>query len=143
MKTKIMLVVLAVITFSCCKTSKNVETSNLPLVGTRWNLVAIEDQKLAENLSVQPFIQFNAEGQYSGNLGCNAYFGTYYTKKAKLDLSYTGATKKLCEDMSTEDAFLKAMKKDINNYAISGNTLIMFSGKTEILRFEADTTAHE
>lgn len=143
MKTKIFLIVLAVISFSCCKTTKNVETNNLPLVGTHWNLVAVEDQKLAENLPVQPFIQFEAEGQYSGNLGCNAFFGTYYTKKSKLDLSYTGATKKLCEDMSTEDAFLKAMKKDINNYVISGNTLTMFSGKTEILRFEADTAIHE
>jgi len=140
MKRRITVMLLASLTlvFTQCNSSKKVaESRNTPLRLVQWNLIAIEGETLDSTAyMVKPFIVFNDNGTFTGNFGCNTFFGNYYQKKQKLELTYQGATKKLCQQMSVERAMMKAIKKELNRYEISDNILILYSGKEEIMRFE-------
>lgn len=137
MKLKIVTYVFAVLCLVSCKTTnKATDANNKPLVGTQWNLVAIHGERIDSNQVVQPFIVFQEDGTYNGNLGCNTFFGNYHSKKQKIELNYAGSTKRLCHEMATEQHFIKAMREEVNNFSIVGNTLTLFAGKVEVLRFE-------
>ncbi len=137
MKKIIPLVMLTLVCFACCKSTKKATSEDMPLQNTKWMLISLFQEGIPDKLPAQPFIIFDEESNFSGNLGCNDFMGTYYQHKQKLTLSYTGSTRKLCENMETERAMLKALKSDIDNFSISGPTLILLQGNQEIMRFEA------
>lgn len=124
--------------FCGCKSSqKAAESKNSPLVGTQWQLESISNQLVADDsFASQPYIIFNDDGTFAGNLGCNSFFGNYYQKKQKMTVDFSGATKKLCTAMDTEKAFLKGLKAGINHFEITDKTLILYAGKEEIFRFK-------
>lgn len=137
MKINIIAMLLLAVTISGCKTSQKASKDSTPLCGVQWNLVSIEGQLIEEFGRVsQPCIIFYEDGNFSGNFGCNAFFGEYFKKKHKMELTYKGATKKLCDKMEMERLMQKALKKEITQYEISGKTLILYEGKDEIMRFE-------
>ena len=119
--------------FCGCKSSqKAAESKNSPLVGTQWQLESISNQLVADDsFASQPYIIFNDDGTFAGNLGCNSY-----QKKQKMTVDFSGATRKLCTAMNTEKAFHKGLKAGINHFEISGNTLILYADKEEIFRFK-------
>ena len=123
--------------FSCCKTSKkSVGNEQHPLVGTQWNLVALNGKDIGNDFALRPFITFDSAGAVQGNLGCNTFFGTYTaTKKHKMTVNFEGSTKRLCTQMDVERNFIKALKLDITRYQIEGNELILFTEKDEVMRF--------
>lgn len=137
MKNRLLIFLLCTIALCSCNTTKKmVESNHLALVGTEWQLESIEGQYYTSSKEqVKPYIVFDTASQYHGNFGCNDFFGSYYLKKKKLQLTYAGATKKLCSEMTIERAMMKAIKADISTYTIRGNNLILYSGKKEILRF--------
>lgn len=122
----------------CCKTSKkNVKSEKFPLIGTQWNLVALNGEEITNEFALRPFITFDSAGAIQGNLGCNSFFGTYeISKKHKMTIEYQGSTKRLCQKMDVEKQFISALKQDINQYQIKGNELILFAGDKEVMRFE-------
>lgn len=132
------LMALTLILVCCCKTSnKNVKSENYPLIGTQWNLVALEGEEITKQFALRPFMTFDSTGAVQGNLGCNTFFGSYeINKKHKMTFSYQGATKRLCQKMDVEKQFINALKRDINQYQIKGKELILFADKEEVLRFE-------
>ena len=129
---------LAVLLFAGCATTKN-SSSNTentpPLLLTQWSLQSIDQKPLPETSPKSPFIVFDTNGRYYGNFGCNSFFGTYYQKKKKIELEYSGATKMLCSDMEMERAFMKAMKREINTFTINKDTLVLFEEGVEVMRF--------
>ena len=132
------LMALALILVCCCKTSKkNVKSDNLPLIGTQWNLVALDGKEITKEFALRPFITFDSAGAIQGNLGCNSFFGTYeINKKHKMTLEYQGSTKRLCNKMDAEKQFISALKQDVNLFQIRGNELILSAGEKEVMRFE-------
>ena len=140
MKIQLSIFLFVLLCLGGCKTNKSVtSTDNLPLQGTRWNLVSIEGQELETNkypVQVKPYIIFDTAGQYNGNLGCNIFFGTYYQKRQKIEIEYGSATKRLCPNMEIEKIVMGAIRKDINNFVIEGKNLTLYSGKKEIMKFE-------
>lgn len=138
MKFNIIVMMLLAVSVTGCKTSqKSAKEGKSPLCGVQWNLISIEGLSV-DNLTfaTQPCIIFHDNGNYSGNFGCNAFFGEYFQKKNKMELTYKGSTKKLCNDMELERKMMKALKKEISHYEIDGKTLILYEGKDEVLRFE-------
>lgn len=130
-------IILTICTLSC-KTNKETSSAsnNSPLCGTQWMLTDINGEAIGDS-PAKPFIRFSDEGGLSGNLGCNDFFGSYFVKKDKMSIEYKGSTKKLCNKMDTENAFAAALKKDINNYVIVGDVLILKEKGEEVLRFKA------
>jgi len=133
-----LIVLSLVLTCCCCKTSKkSTKSGQLPLVGTQWNLTALEGKEISKEFALRPFITFDSAGSMQGNLGCNTFFGSYEIgNKGKIRIEYTGATKRLCQRMTVERLFITALKKDINQYQITGNELTLLAGNEEIMRFE-------
>lgn len=131
-------IILTICTFSCHtgKETSSAPSNDVPLCETQWMLTNINCEAVAES-PAQPFIRFTNDGNLSGNLGCNDFFGSYFVKKDKLSIEYRGSTKKLCGNMEVEKSFASALKRDINNYVIVGDQLILREKNEEILRFKA------
>lgn len=132
------LAVILVLTCSCCKSSKkNVKSNQLPLIETHWMLESIEGEEIGTDYALRPFIKFDSSYNITGSLGCNSLFGSYsINKKNKMTIHYTGSTKRLCQQMSVERKFIKALKKDIDSYEIRDEKLILFADNKEILVFK-------
>ena len=124
---------------SCCgckTTKKSTGGEQYPLVGTLWNLAAIEGTEVSNDFALRPFITFDTAGAIHGSLGCNSFFGEYsVNKKHKMTIEFQGATKRLCQQMGVERMFMKALKYDITRYEIKGNELLIFAGDNEVMRF--------
>ena len=160
---KLSLVLVAILLLSCsCKTAENAEAKGQssqiveeqpaaspatgiksspkvqgkPLVQTNWMLTHINGESIGA-APVEASIAFNEEGGVSGTLGCNTFFGTYYVKKDKMSIDYTGATKKLCSEMSVEKKYIAALKSDITHYTIHDSELTIYTKNQEVLRFHA------
>ena len=130
MTKKLLLLAIAaiiVLALAGCKTSKKAaEGKQISLVNTVWYLESIYQKPIdPETYMSQPHLVFNNEGQFSGNLGCNTFFGKYYQKK-----------KKLCPQMDTERLFLKGLKENITSFSIKDSVLIIYADKEEIFRFK-------
>lgn len=131
------MVITLVLICSCCKTSKNVKNGQLSLTGTQWMLESIEGEEIGTDFALRPFIQFDSTHNVTGSLGCNSMFCTYtINKKHKMTIHFESSTKRLCQQMSVERKFIKALKRDINNYEIKGDYLILSADTEEILRFK-------
>lgn len=130
------IIAICVFCFSNCKTERRISNS-LSLYDSTWELTTIQHQPIDSlKVSEKPFIVFQREGTFYGNFSCNNFFGSFYTKKQKLQLEYAGATKQLCMNMDLEKAFLKSLKSDISNYTISDSILTLYAGKEEIMQFK-------
>lgn len=85
-----------------------------------------------------PYIQFDLEeGRVSGMSGCNNFTGSFSVDENKLNLSDNMAmTRKMCPDMTGEDAFINSLQK-VNSFSVSngGETLNLIMGDIAIMRF--------
>ncbi|MBP5709660.1 MAG: META domain-containing protein [Bacteroidales bacterium] len=134
---KILFIIALAFCFSAIYAQKDSKNEGTPLRETFWFLKAIDGQNIAATNGNEAYIVFDPSNTYYGNLGCNSFFGKYSASSKKIKLRYTGATKKLCPDMSTEEIFLKAQKAPITHYTINGNTLTLYVQGKEYMRFEA------
>lgn len=132
------MVIALILTCNCCKTSKkNVKSDQFTLINTQWMLESIEGEEIGTDFALRPFIKFDSSYNITGSLGCNSMFGTYsVNKKNKMTIHYTGSTKRLCQQMSVERNFIKALKQDIDKYEIKGDKLILFSENKEVITFK-------
>ena len=134
---KVFLFIALIVCCSAIYAQKENKSNVTSLRETFWFLKVVNGQTVAATNDNEPYIVFDASNTYYGNLGCNSFFGKYSASSKKIKLKYTGATKKLCGDMTTEEIFLKAQKAPITNYTISGNTLILYVKGEEYMKFEA------
>jgi heat shock protein HslJ len=86
---------------------------------------------------VEATINFDAQGQVSGNLGCNQFSGKYEVKGSQINFGPQATTLMACPDpqMAQEQAAFKIMS-DSADYKIDGNTLTI-TKDGEVLVFEA------
>ncbi len=123
--------------FSCMTAKKKAAMSeNKPLTETYWILTHVKGENVPKCI-ITPFIVFDNDGSYSGNLSCNSYFGKYSSHKGKIKMEYEGATKKLCQNMKVEKMFMQQLHADFKRYEIRKDTLYLMDAQGEVLRFKA------
>lgn len=134
------LAMIVLLLVSCMTAKKKAElANNKPLVDTYWILVSVKGEPVPQWV-VTPTMTFGTDGKYYGNLGCNSFFGTYYKKsKNGIKMEYSGATKRLCQNMKTEKMYLDGLHNDFKTYEICKDTLILNDKQGEVLRFLAGT----
>jgi len=133
-RTLIFCVVISTVLFLYAgKRKKNID--NLPLYNTKWLLEEIYEKPIVQS-SDTAFIIFNENNKFSGNLGCNLFFGEFTFGKKRIKLDYFGATKKYCKDSSVEELFTKALRDDITHYIIENNKLYLRNKTQVICKFE-------
>lgn len=107
----------------------------------RWLLVEVTGRAYEPaDDSREAFILLDSAGsRASGNNSCNNFFGDYAIE-AGMRIRFSanmGATMMACPDMTTETAFMEALRK-VDNYAVSGNRLSLNKARmAPLLRFES------
>lgn len=121
-----------------CMTAKKKKASeqNKPLTETYWIMTHVKGETIAKSV-IPPTIVFGTDGRYSGNTGCNEYYGTYHSRKDKITMSFEGATKRLCKNMKVEKLFLQNLHAEYRRYEIRKDTLYLMDTQGEVLRFIA------
>ena len=133
MKNIILSIVLGFMCISCC--SNKYAAAN---ISGDWKIDNVFGTQVNAEEEV-PFISFQTEeSRFYGTTGCNSFFGEFNTSDNKNEISLTnvGSTKKLCEDMTVEDAifsaFIKVASVNYDNEKMqlkdeSGNVLMELS----------------
>ena len=106
MKNIILSIVLGVMCMSC--SSNKYVAANISGDWKIDNVLGIEVNTTEEEV---PFISFQKEeARFCGNTGCNNFFGDFEVNENTdaITLSNVGSTKKLCADMTVEDAIFSA-----------------------------------
>jgi heat shock protein HslJ len=115
------------------KRKKN--TEDLSLINTKWILEELFEAKINQGLDTA-FVVFYDTYRFSGNFGCNLFFGEFTYGKKRIKIDYFGATKRYCIDMSLEEHFAHALKNDITHYQIDNNKLYLLYQNKVICKFE-------
>lgn len=95
-----------------------------------WTVLKL---KGLDQLSSAPTLVFQEEDQkLSGFAGCNNYFSTYQLKGQEITFDHSGATRKLCPDMSVEDVFFKLLP-EVARYEVVKKELYLYNVSDELL----------
>jgi heat shock protein HslJ len=132
----LMLVVCLIAGITSCVTSKKkaAMAQNMPLTETKWVLTHVKGESIPKSF-ITPYIVFGKDGVYTGNLGCNTFFGNYTYRKDRIKMEYEGATKRLCQKMKVEKLFMQGLHADFKKYEIRKDTLFLKDANGEVLRF--------
>ena len=108
-----------------------VATASAPtgLAGTAWKVTGYNNGKQAVVsviIGTELTLNFSAEGQVSGNAGCNNYNGSYQSTGDSLKVGPLASTRKFCTTpdgvMDQETQYLTALQNAVT-YKIEGNNL--------------------
>jgi heat shock protein HslJ len=127
------IIILQIFVLYAKKDKKN--TDNLPLLNTKWVLTGISETSALQS-SDTAYIVFYENNKFSGNFGCNLFFGEFTFGKKRIKIDYAGSTKTYCMNMNLEEQFSKALKNEITHYYIEKNKLILLSRGLVICKFE-------
>jgi heat shock protein HslJ len=99
------------------------------LGGTTWTLVSyggLEDQTPAA-AGIQTSLIFAADGQVSGNLGCNGFSGNYKVRDGKLVFGPLASTLMACSNpqMTQEGSAFQVLTGTVR-FTMVGNTLMIY-----------------
>ena len=129
-------IILAAVLFSYA--GKRKRTEDLPLLNTKWILIEISETRVNEKNNTA-FIVFYDNYKFSGNFGCNYFFGEFTFRKKRIKIDYQGSTKSYCTSMELEEQFSKAIKNEITNYYIEKNKLYLLNKNKTVCKFEGLT----
>ena len=90
-----------------------------------WEIVEVDNKPISSEEI--PFLGFNVkEGQLYGNTGCNSLMATIQLGEDAGDLSFdaVGSTKRMCADMTTEDAILQTLGA-VKGFTLEGGKLML------------------
>ena len=130
MKKNLVLGMMALCLMTACGGKKSLE-----VLGGEWNVVSVGDMAVPE--SADAFLGFNiAEQLIYGSTGCNQLTAALPTE-LNPDVSLfaaMGSTRRMCADMSVEDALLPALAQAVD-FRIDGDSLYLLdaAGNTVVV----------
>ena len=97
------------------------------ITGTQW--------VLADDITNRPTLVIE-QNRISGNAGCNNYFSeaTIDTSAGNFSAKNIGSTRKMCNNMITETAYLEVLPK-VNKYVVTESTLELYKDILVLLKF--------
>ena len=97
------------------------------ITGTQW--------VLADDITNRPTLVIE-QNRISGNAGCNNYFSeaTIDTSAGNFSAKNIGSTRKMCNNMITETAYLEVLSK-VNKYVVTESTLELYKDNLLLLKF--------
>ncbi|SHK40416.1 META domain-containing protein [Epilithonimonas mollis] len=101
--------------------------SQAAIAGTQWIL--------ADDVANKPTLVIE-QNKISGNAGCNNYFSdaTIDTSAGNFSAKSVGSTRKMCSNMSTENAYLEVLPH-VNKYVVTETTLELYKDNLLLLKF--------
>ena len=97
------------------------------ITGTQW--------VLADDITNRPTLVIE-QNRISGNAGCNNYFSeaTIDTSAGNFSAKNIGSTRKICNNMITETAYLEVLPK-VNKYVVTESTLELYKDNLLLIKF--------
>ncbi|MBK8981040.1 MAG: META domain-containing protein [Ignavibacteria bacterium] len=120
--------------------TSNLSAQEVSLTGKKWMLAELSNGVVSESSDKMqtPFLIFSEDGNFTGNASCNSISGSYsFDGTYKLKIT-AAATRMMCDNMETETAFIKALKKT-NNIILKDNILMLQSGKMLLAKLEGNS----
>jgi putative lipoprotein len=132
----ILLAVVAALTFAGCCNCGKISSRTGSLTGSPWQLVQIDGRTFAAAAESYT-LNFAADNNVSGKGDCNRLSGTYASDREKGTLSFGPlvATRMMCPDQASENAFIKALDT-IDSYKIDGRMLVLFADGEQKMMLE-------
>jgi heat shock protein HslJ len=96
----------------------------------RWQLVSHgpASSQVAAAEDVEAFIEFGADGQLSGNVGCNGFGGDYQVEGNTITFGAIISTKMFCEGpVGEQEATTLAVLSESATFSLAGDTLTITS----------------
>ncbi|MBX3035519.1 MAG: META domain-containing protein [Anaerolineales bacterium] len=121
-KIYFLLIALVVLLSACSGNSVSLEGE--------WKLVAYGDSSNPTSAlpNVETSINFDADNQVGGNVGCNSFGGEYKLNGNQVTFSGIFSTLMFCEGtMDQETVFLNILSEQTLNFELSGNQLTLTS----------------
>lgn len=109
------------------------------LAETKWKLVSLNNQKVAQNGKQTYFLKMSSkDGRFTAYAGCNNIGGNYaMPSSSTLDFSDVIMTRMACPEMTLENQF-GAMLVQVTHYKLDKKALFFFDEKKKNLaKFEA------
>ncbi len=95
----------------------------------KWNIISMNG---VDSFERNPTIEFDdKEKKVSGFAGCNNFFGVYKSSNGQLNLNKMGLTRKMCPDMTVENAFINNLRS-VSYYKIEDDKLNFFNKDDEL-----------
>lgn len=96
------------------------------LTETYWKLTELMSKAVGPINGKEPHMTLKADnGRVAGNGGCNNIMGGYTLQPgSRIRFTQMASTMMACQDMQTEDAFLKALNS-ADSYYLNGDTLVL------------------
>lgn len=112
--------------------------SDVPLQGTRWQLIGISGQTIPLSAAAQKmYLVLKSDSTVNGNGGCNTFSGNYSLgKDNQISFGEMVRTNVLCSGVNYEKDYLNALAK-ADHYTIHGDTLILKNELVNLLKFTA------
>jgi heat shock protein HslJ len=119
--------------------SCDMPVTNQPLLETRWELIELEGQPLAEVPGqAQPYIQFQPDGRLVGFTGCNQMMGSYRRDGSGLTISQLAATRRACPGSAVLELLFSDALNGTRRWHLLGDMLELRDGEERRLaRFRA------
>lgn len=98
----------------------------------QWQLTEINGTPFAASAT----ITFQEDGKVSGNAPCNSFGATQTAPYPWFELSPVFSTKRACNDLAAENAFLGALQ-NMSLAEVSGNVLVLSNDAGNTMEFTA------
>lgn len=102
-----------------------------------WILKSIRNNEIpvSDKFKKLPELRIDVgEMKFSGNAGCNSFFGSLFAEHDLIRFSNPASTMMMCENMETEQKFFDALSKTVY-YKISGNQLFLSNPDSSLMVF--------
>ncbi len=99
--------------------------SQVPLLGTTWNLAEMNNSKIQHPGPQVPHLHFETD-KVTGNDGCNNFFGGYTLDENDLKFGMPASTRMACPQINDFDIEFNKMISMTSSYRISDNKLELF-----------------
>lgn len=137
---KISIILSALFLVSCsAETNDKMQTANTPIesvqIQRQWRLVAIDGQAI--DSKINSTLTISAADKATGNLACNAFFGTLKLQENRFKIDKMGSTRKMCEDkVNAVELIVAAVLSGWSELLLNEDSLTLI-GQTHRLDYKA------
>lgn len=85
-----------------------------------------------------PYLQIHNDGRFSGYSGCNSFFGKYTLKENLINFGSITSSASYCTETASLENIVLNTFRDIDNYSIEDNKLLLKNGGFILMYFIAD-----
>lgn len=136
-KISVLLTTLFLVSCSA-ETNDRLPMTNTPIasmqIQQQWRLVAVDG--LAPDPQINSTLSISDGNKATGNLACNAFFGTLQVQENQFKIDKMGSTRKMCEaKVNAVELIVAEVLSDWSEVSLDGESLTLL-GKVHKLRYK-------